>query len=295
MNNCIEKNRRISMDNSIGKLYMVPTPIGNLKDITLRALEVLSNSDIIAAEDTRQTLKLLNHYNIKKTLISYHQHNEMGKSEDLIVMLKDGKTIALVTDAGTPGISDPGSVILKKCIEQNIPVEVLPGATAVITALVYSGLDTSKFIFRGFLPRDKKQRKEVILELVDRKETLIFYEAPHRLVSTLEFLLTTLGDRNISMCRELTKLHEEIIRTTISSAIQKYSELNPKGEFVLVVEGRSEQEIEDERAMAWNGLTIEEHIKSYISNGITKKEAIKQVAKERNIPKSEVYKHSLEL
>lgn len=283
------------MDNSTGKLYMVPTPIGNLKDITLRALEVLSDSDIIAAEDTRQTLKLLNHYNIKKTLISYHQHNEMSKSEDIIDMLKDGKTIALVTDAGTPGISDPGSVILKKCIERNIQVEVLPGAAAVITALVHSGLDTSKFIFRGFLPRDKKERKEVILELADRKETLIFYEAPHRLLNTLEFLLTSLGDRNISVCRELTKLHEEILRTTISGAIEKYTEINPKGEFVLVIEGISEQQIEAEKAMAWNNLTMEDHIKSYISKGLSKKEAIKQVAKERDIPKSEVYKHSLEL
>lgn len=283
------------MDNSIGKLYMVPTPIGNLKDITLRALEVLSNSDIIAAEDTRQTLKLLNHYNIKKTLISYHQHNEMGKSEDIINMLKNGKNIALVTDAGTPGISDPGSVILKKCIEQNIPIEVLPGATAVTTALVHSGLDTTKFIFRGFLPRDKKQRKEVVLELEDRKETLIFYEAPHRLLSTLQFLLDTLGDRNISMCRELTKLYEEIIRTTISGAIQKYSESNPKGEFVLVIEGKSEQEIENDKTLLWRDLTIEQHIKKCISDGLTKKEAIKQVAKERNIPKSDVYKHSLEL
>ena len=196
----------------IGKLYLVPTPIGNLKDITLRALEVLENADMIAAEDTRQSLKLLNHFNIKKPLFSYHQHNEQSKSEEIINKLKEGVNIALITDAGTPGISDPGSVIVSKCIEEDIAFEVLPGATAITTALVYSGLDTTKFVFRGFLPRENKDRNLVIEEIKNYRETLIIYEAPHRLLSTLEYLKEKLGIRKISICRELTKLHEEIFR-----------------------------------------------------------------------------------
>ena len=195
-----------------GKVYLVPTPIGNLKDITLRALEVLENVDEIAAEDTRQSLKLLNHFNIKKPLFSYHQHNEQGKSDEILSKLEAGKNIAVVTDAGTPGISDPGSVIVRKCIENNIPFEVLPGATAITTALVYSGLDTTKFIFRGFIPRETKERKILAEEIKDKKETLIFYESPHRLIDTLDYLKQTLGDRNIAVCRELTKLHEDIYR-----------------------------------------------------------------------------------
>lgn len=278
-----------------GKLYLVPTPIGNLKDITLRALDVLNNADLIAAEDTRQSLKLLNHFNIKKPLISYHQHNEIGKSEELIDRLKAGKNIALVTDAGTPGISDPGSKIIIKCIEEGIGFEVLPGATAITTALVYSGLDTTKFIFRGFLPRENKERIPVIEELKDRKETLIFYEAPHRLLDTLEFLASNLGNRRISICRELTKLHEEIMRVTIEDAINHYREKSPKGEYVLVVEGKTEEEIERERQETWEALTVEEHIIKYLGEGISKKDAIKKVAKDRNMPKSEVYKYSIDL
>ena len=190
-----------------GKVYLVPTPIGNLKDITLRALEVLENVDEIAAEDTRQTLKLLNHFNIKKPLFSYHQHNEQGKSDEIVSKLELGKNIAIVTDAGTPGISDPGSVVVRKCIENNIAFEVLPGATAITTALVYSGLDTTKFIFRGFIPRETKERKILKEEIKDKKETLIFYESPHRLIESLAYLEEALGNRNIAVCRELTKLH----------------------------------------------------------------------------------------
>lgn len=279
----------------LGKLYLVPTPIGNLKDITLRALEVLENVDLIAAEDTRQSLKLLNHFNIKKTLISYHQHNELGKSNILIDKLKEGKNIALVSDAGTPGISDPGSIIVLKCIEEGIAFEVLPGATAVTTAVVNSGLDTTKFIFRGFLPRENKDRKIVIEELKDRKETLIFYEAPHRLRETLNFLKNNLGDRKISICRELTKLHEEIIRTTIEEAIEIYRNKEPKGEYVLVVEGKTTEEIEKEEKSKWEQLTIEQHINKYIEEGFDKKEAIKKVAKDRNVTKSEIYKYSINL
>lgn len=280
---------------SIGKLYLVPTPIGNLKDITLRALEVLKQVDLIAAEDTRQSLKLLNHFNIKKPLISYHKHNEQGKSENLIDKLKEGKNIALVSDAGTPGISDPGAVIVSKCIEENIDFEVLTGATAVTTALVYSGMDTRKFIFRGFMPRENKERKIIMEELKNRKETLIFYEAPHRLKNTLEFLKNNLGNRKISICRELTKLHEEILRLNLSEAIDYYEEKTVKGELVLVVEGKDEKEIMNEEMSEWRDLNIDEHIKMYIEEGLNKKEAIKKVAKDRNLPKSEIYKYSINL
>ncbi|GKU26900.1 ribosomal RNA small subunit methyltransferase I [Clostridium folliculivorans] len=274
------------------KLYLVPTPIGNLKDITLRALEVLKTVDIIAAEDTRQTLKLLNHYEIKKTLISYHKHNEYGKSEDIIGIINSGRSVAIVSDAGTPGISDPGEILVKRCIEENIQFEVLPGATATTTALVYSGFDTTKFMFRGFLPRENKDRMEVVDTLKDRSETIIFYEAPHRLLSTLDFLKEVFGDRRIAICRELTKLHEEIVRVTISEAISYFSNKQPKGEFVLVLEGKSKEAIENEKKATWEDLSIEEHILRNINNGMEKKEAIKMVAKERKLPKSEVYKYS---
>lgn len=270
----------------------MPTPIGNLKDITLRALEVLNSVDLIAAEDTRQSLKLLNHYNIKKPLFSYHMHNEQGRSVDIINKLKEGTNIALITDAGTPGISDPGSVIVSKCIEEKIPFEVLPGAVALITALVNSGLDTTKFIFRGFLPREGKDRKPIIEELRNRRETLIFYEAPHRLRDTLSFLKDNLGDRKIALCREITKLHEEILRMNMDDAINYYNEVAPRGEYVLVVEGKSQEEIEEEEKSKWESLSIEEHILSYMSEGMDKKNAIKKVSKDRNLPKTEIYKYS---
>lgn len=279
----------------MSKLYIVPTPIGNLKDITLRALEVLENADLIAAEDTRQSLKLLNHYNIKKPLISYHKHNEQEKSENLIDRLKNGESIALISDAGTPGISDPGSAIIIKCIEEAIDFEVLPGATAITTALVYSGLDTTKFIFRGFLPRENKDRKPVIEELKGRRETLIFYEAPHRILDTLSFLKDNLGNRKIALCRELTKLHEQILRMTIEEALEHYKNVEPRGEYVLIVEGKSEEEIIKEAQQTWESLSIEEHIKKYMDDGIDKKEAVKRVAKDRGLSKSEVYKYSIGL
>ncbi len=278
-----------------GKLYLVPTPIGNLKDITLRALEVLKEVDVIACEDTRQSLKLLNHFGIKKTLISYHKHNENGKSSSIIDSLAEGKNIAIISDAGTPGISDPGSIMVSKCIEEGFEFEVLPGATAITTALVYSGLDTTKFIFRGFLPRENKERRPIIEELVDRTETLVFYEAPHRILNTLEFLYESLGNRKIAICRELTKLYENILRVTLSEAIEYYKTNSPRGEYVLVVEGKSEAEILEEKFSKWENISIEDHIKLYIREGIDKKEAIKKVAKDRNIPKSEVYKHSLDI
>lgn len=278
-----------------GKLYLVPTPIGNLKDITLRALEVLEMVDLIAAEDTRQSLKLLNHFNIKKSLFSYHKHNEQGKSDDIINKLKDGLNIALITDAGMPGISDPGSVVVVKCIEQGIDFEVLPGATAITTALVYSGLDTTKFLFRGFLPRENKERGQVIEEVKDITDTIIFYESPHRLIDSLDYLLNKLGNRNIAVCRELTKLHEQIYRGSISSALEYFKENRPRGEFVLVLSGKSKAEIQAEKEALWNDLTVEEHLIKLINSGIDKKEAIKLVAKERNLPKKEVYKYSTSL
>ena len=275
---------------SKGKLYLVPTPIGNLKDITLRALEVLKGVDEIAAEDTRQSLKLLNHFEIKKPLFSYHQHNEQ-----IINKLEDGISIALVTDAGTPGISDPGSVIVSKCIENNINFEVLPGATAITTALVYSGLDTTKFVFRGFIPRETKDRKILIEEIKDKKETLIFYESPHRLLDTLSFLKESLGNRNIAVCRELTKLHEDIFRGALEDAYNNFLENKPRGEFVLVLAGKSESEIKAELEEEFSAFTVEEHLKDLINKGMDKKEAIKTVAKIRNIPKKEVYKIAIDL
>lgn len=278
-----------------GKLYLVPTPIGNLKDITLRALEVLKKVDIIACEDTRQSLKLLNHFEIKKTLISYHKHNENGKSEDIIEMILQGKSVAVISDAGTPGISDPGAILVKRCVENQIEFEVLPGATAITTALVYSGLNTDRFIFIGFLPRENKDKKKVVESVIDRTETIILYEAPHRIRQTLTFLRNQLGNRNISVCRELTKLHETIIRGTLDEVIELYNEENPRGEYVLVVDGKNEEEILMENRARWQDISIEEHIKSYMESGIEKKDAIKMVAKERGIHKSEVYKFSVDL
>ena len=280
---------------TIGKLFLVPTPIGNLKDITLRALEVLKSVDIIAAEDTRQSLKLLNHFEIKKSLISYHQHNEQGKSEEIIDRLERGENIALVTDAGTPGISDPGAVIVSRCIEKQIPFEVLPGATAITTALVYSGLDTTKFIFRGFIPRETKERKILLEEIKDVKESIIIYESPNRLLSTLDLIYNNLGNRKIAVCRELTKLHEEIVRGSIDEVIKTFEERTIKGEFVLVIQGKQQEMIEEENRKKWENLTIREHILYYIENGSSKKDAIKLVAKDRNVPKGEIYKYSTDI
>lgn len=278
-----------------GKLYIVPTPIGNLKDITLRAIEVLETADIIAAEDTRQSLKLLNHFKIKKPMVSYHKFNEQNKSDSIIELLKDGKNIALVSDAGTPGISDPGSVIINKCLEENIDFIVLPGATALITSLVYSGLDTTKFIFKGFFPRETKERKKVVEDIGEREETVVFYEAPHRLIEALSFICDSMGNRNIAICRELTKIHEEIFRGSIEEAIGHFSSKQIKGEIVLVIQGKSKNDILEEKKAKWESVSIMEHIISYMELGKSKKEAIKLVSKERGIPKSEVYKFSIDI
>lgn len=279
----------------MSKVYLVPTPIGNLGDITLRALEVLKSVDLIAAEDTRQSLKLLNHFGIKKSLISYHKHNEQGKSENLIERVKQGESVAVITDAGTPGISDPGSVIVEKCIEEGIEFEVLPGATAFTTALIYSGLDTTKFMFKGFFPRENKERKELINDIKDRMETIILYESPYRIVETLSLLREMIGNRKIAICRELTKLHEEIYRGTLEEGIAYFQEKQPKGEFVLVLQGKTLEEINNEKIAKWEDMSIEDHILSLVNEGINKKDAIKQVSKERGLPKSDVYKHSLNI
>lgn len=278
-----------------GKLYLIPTPIGNLKDITLRALEVLKHVDIIACEDTRQSLKLLNHFGIKKTLISYHMHNENGKSDDILNKLEEGKNIALISDAGTPGISDPGAILVRRCIEANIEFEVLPGATAITTALVYSGLSTDKFIFVGFLSRDNKERREVLEGLISRSETIVFYEAPHRIRATLSYIYENFGNRKIAICRELTKLHETIIRGSLEECIEYYGENEPRGEYVLVVSGKSKEEIISEARSRWEHMTIKDHILLYMNEGKDKKEAIKIVARERGLHKSEIYKESLDL
>lgn len=280
---------------AIGKLFLVPTPIGNLQDITLRALDILKKVDIVAAEDTRQTLKLLNHFDIKKTLVSYHKFNENDKSVSLINKIREGKNIAIVSDAGTPGISDPGSIMVRKCIEEGLDFEVLTGATAVTTALVYSGLDSRLFTFIGFLSRENKERKKIIERLKDRTDTLIFYESPHRLKDTLTFLKDNLGNRKIAVCRELTKIHEEILRFTIEEALIYYKDKNIKGEIVLVVSGKSEKEISQEKQEIWADINIKDHIKIYINRGLSKKESVKRVAKDRNLPRSEVYKYSIDL
>lgn len=267
-----------------GHLYIVATPIGNLEDITLRAINILKNVDIIAAEDTRHTLKLLNHFEISKPLISYHRHNEDTKTEILIKELINGKDIALVSDAGTPGICDPGEEIIKECIEQNIEVIPIPGACAMINALICSGISTKEFIFIGFLPLNKKLRKEKLEEIQKANKTLILYEAPHKLESTLKDLSTILEDRKIVLAREITKIHEEFIRGDIDFLIEKSKEI--KGEIVLIIEANNKKE---ENKLL--DLSLEEHYKYYENQGLEKKEIIKKIAKDRNVNKNEIYKN----
>lgn len=266
-----------------GKLYIVATPIGNLEDITLRALRILKEVDLIAAEDTRNTLKLLNYYKISKSLVSYHRHNEDIKTEVLINKLKNGKNIAIVSDAGTPGISDPGEEVIKKAIEEEIEVIPIPGACALINGLICSGINSKEFTFLGFLPLNKKLRRDKLEEIENSQKTVIIYEAPHKLKNTLEDLQKILGDRNITIARELTKIHEEFIRGKLDEIIENCEEL--KGEFVIVIEGR--EKIEKENDL--NKLTIEEHFKYYEKLGYNKKEIIKLIAKDRKLNKNEVY------
>jgi 16S rRNA (cytidine1402-2'-O)-methyltransferase len=273
-----------------GKLYLCATPIGNLDDMTFRVVRTLKEVDLIAAEDTRNSIRLLNHFDIKTPMTSYHEYNKIDKAYKLIEKLKDGQDIALITDAGTPGISDPGEELVKICIENGIEVTSLPGACACITALTMSGLPTRRFAFEAFLPRDKKERQQILQNLVNETRTIVIYEAPHRLVKTLAELKEVLGDRKISVCRELTKLHEEKTLTTISECLNYYKDNEPRGEYVLVIEGRSQEDIREEERMSWEEMSLEEHMAYYESQGIDRKEAMKLVAKDRGISKRDVYR-----
>ena len=275
-----------------GTLYLVATPIGNLEDITYRAVRVLKEADLIAAEDTRNSIKLLNHFEIKKPMTSYHEFNRFDKAEILIEKLMQGENIALITDAGTPGISDPGEVLVAMCVDRGIDVVPVPGAVAGINALIASGQPTSKFVFEGFLSKDKKEKAETLERLGNETRTMILYEAPHRLVKTLRELSVALGeDRSLTICKELTKKHETFRKTTFKEALQMYDDEGnaPRGEYVLIVAGKSRQEIEMEKKAFWEDISIEEHLKRYIDEGMSKKEAVKKVSEERDIPKREVY------
>ncbi|MBR3307199.1 MAG: 16S rRNA (cytidine(1402)-2'-O)-methyltransferase [Lachnospiraceae bacterium] len=270
-------------------LYICATPIGNLGDISQRVLDTLREADIIAAEDTRNSIKLLNHFDIHTPLTSYHEYNRFDKAETLIDKLKEGADIALITDAGTPGISDPGEVLIRRCIEEGIAVTSLPGPAACITALTLSGLSTRRFSFEAFLPSDKKERKRILEELKSDTRTLIIYEAPHHLLSTLKELKEALGDRRLALCRELTKKFEEVEHTTLAAAVAHYSENEPRGEYVLVIEGRDPEELLREKRDSFAELSIEEHVAMKEAEGLDHKAAMKQVALERGIPKREVY------
>lgn len=273
----------------MGTLYLCATPIGNLEDITLRVLRVLEEVDLIAAEDTRNSIRLLNHFGIKTPMTSYHEYNKIEKGRRLVERLRAGENIALVTDAGTPGISDPGEELVKMCHEAGITVTAVPGAAACITALTVSGLATRRFVFEAFLPSDKKERQAVLEELKDETRTMVFYEAPHRLVKTLQILQECLGDRRASICRELTKRHETVFATTLEEGIRYYTSCEPKGECVIVVEGKSRAQIRAEETASFEELSVAEHMERYLGRGMDKKEAMKQVAKDRGVSKRDIY------
>lgn len=272
-----------------GKLYLCATPIGNLEDITLRVLRVLEEVDLIAAEDTRNSIKLLNHYEIKTPMTSYHEFNKIEKAYQLVEKLQEGMNIALITDAGTPGISDPGEELVKIAYEAGVEVTSLPGPAACITALTLSGLSTRRFAFEAFLPKDKKERKRILEELQKETRTIILYEAPHHLIKTLEELWENLGNRRITLCRELTKKYEEGQRTTINEVLEYYKDKEPRGEYVLILEGKTKEEVEEERKKEWETLSLEEHMQFYEKKGISHKEAMKLVAKDRGVSKRDIY------
>ena len=274
-----------------GTLYLCATPIGNLRDMTPRVIETLQTANLIAAEDTRNSIKLLNHFDIHTPMTSYHEYNKVDKARQLIDRLLAGQNIALITDAGTPAISDPGEVLVQMCHENRIPVTSLPGPAACITALTLSGLSARRFCFEGFLPAEKKERREVLEELAVESRTIILYEAPHHLVKTLEELYETLGERRITLCRELTKKFESIMPVTLERAIEHYKNEEPRGEYVLVVEGRSREEKRREAIALWETMTIEEHMVYYAQQGLDNKSAMKQVAKDRGVGKREIYAH----
>ena len=278
-----------------GTLYLCATPIGNLEDMTFRVIRTLKEVDMIAAEDTRNSIKLLNHFEIKTPMTSYHEYNKIEKGHKLVQMLLQGKNLALITDAGTPGISDPGEELVQMCYEAGVPVTSLPGAAACITALTLSGLSTRRFAFEAFLPSDKKERQQVLEELKNDTRTVICYEAPHRLVKTLKELLEALGNRRITICRELTKKHETAWQTHIAEACEYYQENAPKGECVLVIEGRSREELKAEEQEQWEQMPLEAHMEHYESQGMDHKSAMKQVAKDRGVSKRDIYRMLLEL
>ena len=277
-----------------GKLFFCATPIGNLEDITFRVLRTLKEVDLIAAEDTRNSIKLLNHFDIHTPMTSYHEYNKIDKARTLIEKMQQGQNIALITDAGTPGISDPGEELVAMCYESGIEVTSLPGPAACITALTLSGLSTRRFTFEAFLPSDKKERKAVLEELKNETRTMILYEAPHRLVKTLEELYEALGNRRMTLCRELTKRYETAFRSTIEELLAYYEKEEPKGECVLVIEGRSRKEMEEEAQQEWSAMPLAEHMAYYENQGISHKDAMKLVAKDRGVGKRDIYKLLLE-
>lgn len=277
-----------------GTLYLCATPIGNLDDMTFRVLDTLREVDVIAAEDTRNSIKLLNRFEVKTPMTSYHEYNKVEKAEKLVAMLQEGKNIALITDAGTPAISDPGEVLVQMCHKNGVPVTSLPGACACITALTLSGLSTRRFCFEAFLPADKNERRDILADLKEESRTIILYEAPHHLKATLAELYDTLGERKITLCRELTKKFETTMPTTLSEAISFYEGNEPKGEYVLVLEGKSLEVRKEEKQKEWQQLSIEEHMDFYESQGVDRKEAMKKVAKDRGLSKRDVYQYLLE-
>ncbi|MCI5903499.1 MAG: 16S rRNA (cytidine(1402)-2'-O)-methyltransferase [Blautia sp.] len=277
-----------------GKLYLCATPIGNLEDITLRVLRTLKEVDLIAAEDTRNSIRLLNHFEIRTPMTSYHEYNKIDKGRILVEKMLEGQNIALITDAGTPGISDPGEELTAMCYDAGIEVTSLPGPAACVTALTLSGLPTRRFAFEAFLPPDKKERKAILEELRSETRTILIYEAPHRLVRTLEELLEILGDRRITLCRELTKKHETAFRTTIRGLLDFYREEKPLGECVMVIEGKKREEIRREEQASWEEISIEEHMDRYLEEGNSQKESMKLVARDRGVSKRDIYQYLLE-
>ncbi|MEG0354671.1 MAG: 16S rRNA (cytidine(1402)-2'-O)-methyltransferase [Lachnospiraceae bacterium] len=276
-----------------GMLFLCATPIGNLEDITYRVVRILKEVDLIAAEDTRNSIKLLNHFEIKTPMTSYHEYNKIEKGAKLVERMQSGIKIALITDAGTPGISDPGEELVRMCYEAGVEVTSLPGAAACITALTLSGLSTRRFAFEAFLPTDKKERQQVLEELLQETRTMVLYEAPHRLLKTLKELENAIGNRRITVCRELTKKFEMAFQTTIQEAVKYYEENAPRGECVLVIEGKSFREIREEAQEQWEQMSVEEHMEYYTEKGIEKKEAMKMVAKDRGVGKREIYQSLL--
>ncbi len=273
----------------MGMLYLCATPIGNLEDITYRVVRILNEVDIIGAEDTRNSIKLLNHFNIKTPMTSYHEFNKVEKAKYLVKQMQEGKNVAIITDAGTPGISDPGEELVRQCYEAGIQVTSLPGPAACITALTISGLATRRFAFEAFLPSDKKEKARILEELKNETRTIIIYEAPHRLVKTLEELNNALGNRRVTICKELTKRYENAMLTTFEDALKYYEENEPRGEFVFVIEGRSYEEIDEENKQEWLSMTVEEHMEFYEKQGISHKDAMKMVAKDRRVSKRDIY------